>query len=559
MHVIDMLVPKQLGRVMQIILLAGTLLYFILEYSFGTAMLYVAFGATAYLEISQIWDKDKRRKYNELRQQVVSIHVEEIALKRKVSRLMADLVLTIGVSLGAILFVIFAPETQVVLKIFIGFLLLSVLFQTVARIGNFTTVSAYWDKDGQRLIILTPFNSREYPMEDVQEVQLESSPDLLKLHPLFTFFTSNQDFTTSFQKVILLAFPGEKVYLTPTDSVKWSELFHEFERETIGEEEKKVYPIWHPKTLKRLMWKGYFAVTVKGVSAYTALVLLLLVLKVHAWIMILVIILWWLLNLAIADRVLLAGTDAVQVKEGTLFTRAKHIFTKAGVPDTKLYVMDSPLYNGFATGMNIGKGTVILTSATLKLPDNLVDAIIAHEAIHIKKRDVFMNQIERMVMIALLGTGVYFGFEKLQWLAEHYPFAIFIIVYALFFLFPVIMSLLTQWREVRADHLGAALLPNGFKQMADGLREITHSQEEDIDKSFTYQMPKKGKKDKNSISGTERDSWIWRVLEFQFLPHPPMYWRLKSLEQNPGWPQILKIWWKDRWKESFPNRKRVKQ
>ena len=64
----------------------------------------------------------------------------------------------------------------------------------------------------------------------------------------------------------------------------------------------------------------------------------------------------------------------------------------------KLFVVDSPIHNGLATGMNIGRGTVMVTKATLQLSIEAVEAIIAHEAIHIKKRDVLMNQVARLVI-----------------------------------------------------------------------------------------------------------------------------------------------------------------
>src|SRR5699024_3373098 len=119
--------------------------------------------------------------------------------------------------------------------------------------------------------------------------------------------------------------------------------------------------------LKRLVWKGYFAVTVKGISAYTGLILVLTWLDVPSYLMVGFVILWWLLNLYVSDRVLLAGTDALEMEDENILARANVIFSKAGVPNTKLYMVDSPIHNGLATGMNIGRGTVMLTKATTEL------------------------------------------------------------------------------------------------------------------------------------------------------------------------------------------------
>lgn len=100
------------------------------------------------------------------------------------------------------------------------------------------------------------------------------------------------------------------------------------------------------------------------------------------------------------DRVLIAATDAEPITEGEIFERAQTIFRKAGIPHTRLFSVDSPDYNGFAVGMNIGRGAIMLTTATLQLPSPSVEAILAHEAAHIRKRDVLTNQLARFLLSA---------------------------------------------------------------------------------------------------------------------------------------------------------------
>jgi heat shock protein HtpX len=85
---------------------------------------------------------------------------------------------------------------------------------------------------------------------------------------------------------------------------------------------------------------------------------------------------------------LITASDAINVTEGELYIIAQEIFSRAGNRETKLYLIDSPVYNRLATGMNIGKGTIMLTTATAKLSKSAVEAILAHKAIHTKKRDV---------------------------------------------------------------------------------------------------------------------------------------------------------------------------
>jgi Zn-dependent protease with chaperone function len=80
--------------------------------------------------------------------------------------------------------------------------------------------------------------------------------------------------------------------------------------------------------------------------------------------------------------------DAKETTNQELINIAQHIFKKAGIPQTRIYETESSVYNGLATGMNIGRGMVTLTTATLKLPIEVIEGILAHEAIHIKKRDI---------------------------------------------------------------------------------------------------------------------------------------------------------------------------
>lgn len=81
--------------------------------------------------------------------------------------------------------------------------------------------------------------------------------------------------------------------------------------------------------------------------------------------------------------------------------------------------------------------------------------------------------------------------------------------------------------EVRADHLSATLLEGGYEQMANSLRLLTIAQDEEIQKSVIYSMAEG--ETKHEKSSLERASCLWRMMEFQFMPHPPMYWRIQTL------------------------------
>src|SRR5690606_7776990 len=98
------------------------------------------------------------------------------------------------------------------------------------------------------------------PLRELKEASVWSSPDLLRLHPFFTFMSSHQDYTRSFGQVLKLSFPGETIYLSPDNAVHWHRLLAPFASasDRTGGKEKKELPLWHPAVLKRLFWKGYY-------------------------------------------------------------------------------------------------------------------------------------------------------------------------------------------------------------------------------------------------------------------------------------------------------------
>src|SRR5699024_312995 len=187
---------------------------------------------------------------------------------------------------------------------------------------------------------------------------------------------------------------------------------------------------------------------------------------------------WWLFNLYISDRVLIQSTDATEITEGDLYDRVRTLCERAQIPQLKLYLIDSPVHNGLATGMNIGRGTVMLTTATTQLSMKAIEAILAHEIIHVKKRDILTNQIARMLFFFVIGISVYIFYDQFILLSKN--LLVFIgLFYVLMLLFPIYLSFVAQFTEMRADYLGAKLLDGGQEQMALGLNELGKAQDKE--------------------------------------------------------------------------------
>lgn len=539
---------KKVGTTIEILLVLLSIGFVFYQFSFMNGFIYIAFISSGYfLAISLTTGNEKRIEIEKELRQIV---VEEITLKRNLKRIASDILMTGLVVFGGIMFYIFGPEYSP-LKYIIVFGLVSTFTEVIKRIGSYATVKIFFDIEEKQLYLTSRFETRKIPIEDLEEVKIETNVDLLKLHPLFTMFSSNTDLTTNFQKVLRLSVPGETIYLTILEPEKWKRTFERMTKvEKSVKEPQIVLPFWHRKNLKRLIGKLYFATTVKGISAYTGLLLLLYYFEVAPWIMVTVILAYWLFNLYISDQVLKVAMDAKETKNPQLIETSQRIFEKAGVPNIRLYETESSEYNGLATGMNIGKAMVTLTTATLKLPSEAIEGILAHEAIHVKKRDVLWGQLWRLGYL-LIVLVVVLSIQKYIANIEEYSIPIFLLIWVLMILFPIIQSFCSQWMEVRADHLGASLLDGGSEQMSTSLIALAEKQDEAINKSLSYSTVIKGEKDETK-SSIERDSLLWRFVEFQFMLHPPMYWRVRSLRENKaGWGRkIRNRWMVDRLKES---------
>lgn len=473
---------------------------------------------------------------------------QEIELARNKTRLLSDITLTAVVFAGAVIFLIYGPDPSP-LKYVILFGMISGGGAMVKRILNVFSVNVLYSASLEKLHISSRYETRTYPLSDLRDIQLESTADLLKLHPLLTMYSSRLDLTTSFHQVIKLSLPGETLFLTVKEPQKWKAFFRQYtESENNEDTVISVLPFYHRKNVKRLLGKLYFAASVKGVSAYALLVLVLYGLHASPWIMAVAVMLYWILNMYLSDRVLRAAMDTKPCHHPHVQAAADRIFSKAGISHVRIYETESDDYNGMAVGMNVGRSMVILTSATLTLPLRVIEGILAHEAIHIKKRDVLSSQLLRFLYLGVV-VGIILLFEQHIVHPEAHKIVLWVFIMAIIILFQLYQSFCSQWMEVRADNLGASLLEGGHKQMAEVLRILAVRQDRNIQKQSAYSS--EADEDALQIDSLTRDkSWLFRFIDFQFAPHPPMYWRVSTLLSNKGH-GVLKRWLRDRLKESI--------
>ncbi len=117
-----------------------------------------------------------------------------------------------------------------------------------------------------------------------------------------------------------------------------------------------------------------------------------------------------------ADRLVLSMHDAHEVDETTapdLVRLVRDLARQAGLPMPRVYLMDNPQPNAFATGRNPEHAAVAATTGLLRmLSREEIAGVIAHELAHIKNHDTLTMTITATIAgaISMLAQfGMFFG------------------------------------------------------------------------------------------------------------------------------------------------------
>jgi heat shock protein HtpX len=117
-----------------------------------------------------------------------------------------------------------------------------------------------------------------------------------------------------------------------------------------------------------------------------------------------------------SDRMVLSMHGAQEIDERTapdLFRMVRELSNRAGLPMPKVYLMENPQPNAFATGRNPQNAAVAVTTGLLHtLQPNEVAGVVAHELAHIKNHDTLIMTITATIAgaISMLAQfGMFFG------------------------------------------------------------------------------------------------------------------------------------------------------
>ncbi len=234
-----------------------------------------------------------------------------------------------------------------------------------------------------------------------------------------------------------------------------------------------------------------------------------------------------------SDTIVIAQARAVpadRAQYATLYRVVENLSITAGLPMPKLYILNDPAPNAFATGRNAKHASVAVTTGLLTMmDDNELSGVLAHELSHIGNRDMLVSTVA-VVLVGFISIADNFFLRSMFWGEnrgndrEGNNPVVTVIAIALLILAPIFATLLqlaiSRKREFLADASGALLTryPEG---LASALRKIGN-----------YSAPLRTASNatahlyiSNPFGPQSAKSFLTRI----FSTHPPIEDRIKAL------------------------------
>lgn len=242
------------------------------------------------------------------------------------------------------------------------------------------------------------------------------------------------------------------------------------------------------------------------------------------------VLIWFLIAFASHATIikLTTGAHTLSRKENMrVYNLTENLCMSVGMKMPKLYVIDSPVLNAFASGINENTYAVTLTTGIIdKLDDRELEGVIAHELTHIRNRDV------RLLIISIIFVGIFAFVVQVLFRSVIYGsgrkrdnkvdgrvmLVALLIAAVVYFLSILFKFALSRKREYLAD-AGAVELTKNPLAMASALRKISGNSDLDVKGDDVKQMFIENSPSSNAVG-----------LSGLFATHPPIEKRIAFLE-----------------------------
>lgn len=110
-----------------------------------------------------------------------------------------------------------------------------------------------------------------------------------------------------------------------------------------------------------------------------------------------------------SDKIVLTMYNAQPLDQAQypwIYTIVQELTQKADLPMPKLWLIDTPMANAFATGRNPAHASVAVTTGILDLLDKQeLRGVLAHEISHVKNRDILVSTVAATLATAISYTA----------------------------------------------------------------------------------------------------------------------------------------------------------
>jgi heat shock protein HtpX len=184
-----------------------------------------------------------------------------------------------------------------------------------------------------------------------------------------------------------------------------------------------------------------------------------------------------------SDKIVLSMYRAQEVTRNDypqLFDSVEKLSSKAELPMPKVYIMDNPTPNAFATGRNPNNAAVAVTTGIMKILNREeLEGVLAHELSHIKNRDILVSTIAA----TLVGTityivhfGMFFGGGSRDDREGGNPIVSLLLLIIAPIAAMLIQMAISRSREYMADESGANISGKPLS-LASALNKLQHGNE----------------------------------------------------------------------------------
>jgi heat shock protein HtpX len=182
-----------------------------------------------------------------------------------------------------------------------------------------------------------------------------------------------------------------------------------------------------------------------------------------------------------SDKIALAAYGAQPVtrdRAPELYNIVKRLSDRAGLPMPGVYIVSTQAANAFATGRDPEHAAVAVTEGILKLlPEDELEAVIAHELSHVRNRDTLTQAVAATVagaisfLAQMVSYMMWFGGGSRDDEGGPNPLALMLTMILAPIAATVIQLAISRTREFEAD-AGAARLTRNPKALARALQRL---------------------------------------------------------------------------------------